>query len=132
MKLLGIDYGTKRVGLALSDESNTFALPLSVIDNSKKLIDDINEVVCEREITTVILGESKNFKGENNPIMRKILEFKQKLEDTLKLNVIFEPEFLTSHQAEQITGKNSMHDASAAALILQSYLDRMKNSGSNI
>ncbi len=127
---MGIDYGTKRVGIALSDGSNAFALPHKVLPNSKNsvtLLDEINEIVCEHEVKTIIVGESKDFKGEDNKVMEKIREFKATLENKFQMPVIFEPEFLTSHAAEQFQGKNDMHDASAAALILQSYLDRLKN-----
>ncbi|MDQ3077079.1 MAG: Holliday junction resolvase RuvX [bacterium] len=127
MKYMGIDYGTKRVGIALSDETNGFALPLKVIENTRKLFDEINTIVCDKEVTHIIVGESKDFKGEDNKVMDKIRSFKEDLENKFTLPVIFEPEFLTSHAAERFQGKNDMHDASAAALILQSYLDRIKN-----
>jgi putative Holliday junction resolvase len=127
MKFMGIDYGTKRVGIALSDESSTFALPHSVIENSKALIDKLNEIKCEHEVTAVILGESKNFKGEDNKVMGDIRKLKEQIENTLQIPVILEPEFLTSHQAERFQGKTDKLDSSAAALILQSYLDRLKN-----
>ena len=58
--------------------------------------------------------------------MKKIKTFKLQLEDLLKIPVRYEPEFMTSHQAEQFQGKHDMLDASAAALILQSYLDYKK------
>src|ERR1700734_3745618 len=101
MIFLGIDYGTKRVGVAVSDESGRVALPLSVIDHSN-LVGDIVRLVTERSIGTIILGESKNFSGVDKPVMADIREFKMKLEHQLKnvpgIAVIFEPEFLTSHQ----------------------------------
>ncbi len=125
---MGIDYGSKRVGIALSDETNKFALPHVVIPNSKRLIDDLNEIICEKKVTHVILGESKNYKGADNEIMADIKALKEKIENVLDMPVMYEPEFLTSHQAEQIQGKGGMLDASAAALILQSYLDRLANS----
>ncbi len=125
---MGIDYGTKRVGVALSDETNGFALPHKVLENTKSLFDEINTIVCDTEVTHIIVGESKDFKGEDNKVMEKIRAFKEELENKFTLPVIFEPEFLTSHAAERFQGKNDMHDASAAALILQSYLDRIKNS----
>jgi putative Holliday junction resolvase len=124
MRYMGIDYGTKRIGIALSDESNTFALPLKVLENSKKIIDDLNEIICEHSVTHVVMGESKNFKGEDNKVMADIRTLKEKIENNLKLPVILEPEFLTSHQAAHFQGQHDMLDASAAALILQSYLDR--------
>lgn len=127
MRYLGIDYGSKRVGVAVSDEEGKFALPKVVLQNTSKLLDELNTIICDNEISTVILGESKNFKGEDNTIMKDVREFKEKIENNLGKTVIFEPEFLTSHAAQRFQGKNDMHDASAAALILQSYLDRLQN-----
>lgn len=127
MRYMGIDYGSKRIGIAVSDENNTFALPHSVILNSKKeleVLEQINTIICDKEITHIIIGESKDFSGKENPIMKDIKIFKEALENRFAVPVIYEPEFLTSHHAEKFQGKNDMHDASAAALILQSYLDR--------
>jgi putative holliday junction resolvase len=126
MRYMGIDYGLKRVGVAVSDETGTFALPEKVLQNTPKLLDELNIIICDKNISTVILGESKNFKGQDNTIMPEIRAFKEKIENNLGKVVIFEPEFLTSHAAERFQGKNDLHDASAAALILQSYLDRGK------
>ena len=121
---MGIDYGTKRVGIAISDESQSFALPKVVLANDKKLISKIKEI-CEKEnVEKIILGESKNFKMEDNKVMTKISEFKKVLEVETRREVIFEPEFMTSAEAERIQGKNDMLDASAAALILKSYLEK--------
>ena len=127
MRYLGIDYGTKRVGTALSDEGGKFAMPHKVLQNTKTLLEDINNIICENEVEVVILGESKDFKGKDNKVMGKIRVFKDQIENNLGKKVIFEPEFLTSHQAESIQGKHDLLDASAAALILQSYLDRLAN-----
>ena len=124
---MGIDFGSKRVGVALSDESNAFALPYKVLKNSKTLLDELNDIICEKEVTHIVLGESKNFHGEDNVIMEKMRVFKTDIENKFQKPVIFEPEFLTSHQATQFQGKNDMLDASAAAIILQSYLARGKN-----
>jgi putative Holliday junction resolvase len=122
---MGIDFGTKRVGIAVSDSENKFAIPHSVIHNSKKLIDDVNTIICDNEVEIVVLGESKDFKGNDNKVMAKIRKFKEAIENELHKKVIFEPEFLTSHQAAHIQGKHDLLDASAAAIILQSYLDRL-------
>ena len=130
MRYMGIDYGSKRVGVALSDAGNTFALPHSVIPNPKNnttLIGTLNDIICHNEVGTVILGESKDFQGTDNKVMKDIRKFKEDIENSLSMNVILEPEFMTSQQAEHIQGKNDMHDASAAALILKSYLDRLNS-----
>jgi putative holliday junction resolvase len=136
-RILGIDYGTKRIGLALSDVGAQFAQPYSVIENSKatksKVITKIINIIKAEEVSEIVLGESKDFKGTDNKVMSAIRDFKKTLEDALALEsvpvvpVIFEPEFLTSHQAEYFQGKHDLLDASAAALILQSYLDRKNN-----
>jgi putative holliday junction resolvase len=123
-KYLGIDFGNKRVGIAVSDDGGKIAFPHSVIPNNEKLLEEIKEIIEKEKIEEIIMGESKNFKGEPNKIMASISEFKKELEGKTKLKVSLEPEFLTSVQAEQIQGKTDMHDASAAAIILQSFLDK--------
>jgi putative holliday junction resolvase len=127
MRLLGIDYGSKRIGIALSDESKTIATPKAVLVNGPKLIQEIKDICAKDNVIEIVLGDSKNFKGEPNKIMKKIEPFRRKLEEEIGLPVYMEQEFLTSFAAERFQGKNDMLDASAAALILQSYLDRMKN-----
>lgn len=131
MRYLGIDYGSKRIGLALSDESHDFSYPLQVLDNSKAVVNEIVEICVKNNIGEIIVGESLNFSQKPNEIMKEIIPFVKNLEEKLKIPVHMHPEFLTSAEAEQIQGKNEMHDASAAALILKSYLD-LKNNSSKI
>ena len=123
MRMLGIDYGSKRVGVAISDEKGDFAMPLKVIANSKKLLDEVVAIAKEYKTKEIVIGESKNYSGKPNPILAETLEFKKKLE-AKGYTVYMEPEFMTSVQAERFQGKTDMLDASAAALILQSYLDK--------
>lgn len=124
MKYLGIDFGSKRVGVAVSDENARLAFPFSVLENNQKLLEKIQDIIDKEKIERIVVGESYDFKGEPNKIMKEIEGFKKLLEEKTKIEVLFEPEFLTSREAEQIQGKNKMHDASAATIILQSYLDR--------
>ncbi|KKQ78043.1 MAG: hypothetical protein A3A96_02900 [Candidatus Zambryskibacteria bacterium RIFCSPLOWO2_01_FULL_39_39] len=124
MKYLGIDFGGKRVGLAVSDETNRLAFPHSVILNNENLLTEVVKIIKEENIGSIIIGESKDFKGEPNKIMVEIEKFKNKLAEKTKLKIYFEPEFMTSVQAKHIQGENDMHDASVAAIILQSYLDK--------
>ena len=125
MRILGIDYGSKRVGVAVSDPERKFALPVSVIENTPDLASEIEKIANENETTEIVLGESRNYKGEPNETLLDSMELKDDLESR-NLTVYFEPEFMTSIQAERIQGKNAKLDASAAAIILQSYLDRQK------
>jgi putative Holliday junction resolvase len=123
MKYIGIDYGKKRVGIAVSDENGRFALPREVLANDGKLVEKISILVKENDVTTIVVGDSKDYKGNDNLIMEKIAPFKKELE-AIGVEVIMEPEFMTSFAAQRFQGKNALHDASAAALILQSFLDR--------
>ncbi len=126
MKYIGIDYGSKRVGVAISDEGGTMAFPKVVISAGAQLVEKISELFKEEQVQSVVLGESKDFSGKDNPIMNDILSFKKALEERLNIDIILEPEFMTSREAEHIQGRGDMHDASAATLILQSYLDKQK------
>lgn len=127
MRILGIDYGKKRVGLAMTDENGEFALPLSVLNNDKDLVSSVKKICEENDVKIIVLGESKNFSGEENEIMKDVKSFIEKIKTMINLPVILEPEFLTSAEASQIQGKNKMNDASSASLILKSYLDKEKN-----
>lgn len=124
MRLLGIDYGTKRVGVALSDESGRFAFPYQVLENTKRLAEEIEAICVKEKVTRIVLGESRDYKQQPNPIMKEILKLRDELASRIGLAVELEPEFLTSAEAERLQGKNDMLDASAAALILKSYIDR--------
>jgi putative Holliday junction resolvase len=126
MRYLGIDYGEKRIGLALSDEQGDFSYPLSVIQNSEKLVQEISNLCKENNVSTIVIGESKNFNQEENPIMKSVKILKENLENETQLPVHLHPEFMTSLEAERLQGHNDMHDASAAAIILKSYLETKK------
>lgn len=123
MKLLGIDYGSKRVGIAFSDENGEFAIPKTVLNFSKNLLKEVIDLAKEKDIKEIVMGESKNYSGEANTILKESLKFKTELEKEGYI-VHLEPEFMTSANAERFQGKNDMIDASAAALILQSFLDK--------
>lgn len=123
--LIGIDYGKKRVGVAVSDSSERMAFPHAVWENweaLKKLL----ELHGSRGARAVIVGASRNLDGSDNPLMAEITAFGQKLE-AKGLKVFFEPEFFSSLEAQRGLGDQKLEDASAAAIILQSYLDKNKN-----
>ena len=127
MRYLGIDFGSKRVGIALSDESNTFAFPLMVLANSDTLLDDVIKVCRDNTVGEIVVGESKDFAQQENMIMKVVKPFVAALHEKLGIPVRLHPEFMTSLEAKQLQGKNDMLDASAAAIILKSYLDTYGN-----
>lgn len=132
MKYLGIDYGTKRIGVAQSDESGTIAFPLSVVDAGPGAVGAVAQLAKENRIEKIVMGESKNFNNQPNVVMGDIEQFKKSLAEATGLPVEYEPEFMTSAQALRQGqdkrgegGKSAENlDASAAALILQGYLDK--------
>ena len=107
-------------------------MPYGVVENNEHLIREIRELCVINNVGEVVVGDSKDFKGEDNTIMEEITPFVEKLREVLGVPVELHPEFMTSSQAERLQGKNDMLDASAAALILSSYLDLKKNREINV
>jgi len=130
-KYLGIDYGSKRVGLAFSDSEGILAFPKTVLKNDKMLLENIKNIYSREGVEGIVLGESIDSQGQPNYIMKKITPFKKQLEKGLNTLVYLEPEFMTSHHAaigeKKGEFKKNIIDASAAALILQRFLDKRNN-----
>ena len=124
MRFLGIDYGKKRVGLAVSDEKGCIAFPYDTLTNNKDLVNNIISV-CENEgIEVVVIGESKMLSGKDNPVTKDIEIFKDRLQNVVDLPIHMEPEFFTTQEAKRFQGKNKHTDSSAATFILQRFLER--------
>jgi RNase H-fold protein (predicted Holliday junction resolvase) len=115
------------VGIAITDDKGIMAFPKAVLPNDNFLFTEIKNMVEGHKIEKIIIGESKDYKMVDNPIMSKIKAFKDELERGLGIVVIYEPEILSSHQASHFQGKTDMTDAAAASIILQSYIDRTNN-----
>jgi putative Holliday junction resolvase len=131
-RVLGIDFGEKRLGLALSDESRTLASPLAVYER-KDLQSDLrflSDLILRYQIT--VLGLPLNMDGSLGPKAQQVLEFKRALEESLKLPVHTFDERLTTAEAERALLEANMsrrkrkakRDALAAVLILQGYLQQ--------
>lgn len=121
---MGIDYGEKRVGIAVSDEGGKMAFPLDVLSNDKRLLQRIKQACKSEKIKQIVIGASKDLAGKDNPIFRDAKEFSKKLSTSIKLPIYWEPEFYTTKEAQRLQGKHGMLDASAAAIILKSFLDK--------
>lgn len=136
MRHLGIDYGSKRVGIAVSDKDGKIAFPYKIVKNDMGLLDTIHNICGEEDISAIIIGESTDLSGKPNKIMGSIEELKHNLEAELELPVYLQKEFMTTVEArgregkeqnnarKTSKGKSTSVDASAAALILQRYLDK--------
>lgn len=130
MRLLGIDYGSKRLGVAFGDTGTRIAIPRTTIPNNGKLFSFL-EKLCQTEgVGGVVIGLPLGMEGHETAQTQKTQIFGKRLSRALALPVYFSDERLTTKfvNAEIREGKTRRDrvDASAAALILQGYLDRLR------
>lgn len=123
MRYLGIDYGSKRIGVALSDPSGRMAFPKCVVQNAKTTMDDLLTMIKQEGVGAIVAGESRDKNGFENLIMQEARPFCDALAQTAGIPIYYRLESYTSVQAAKIQGDNAMNDASAASIILQTYLD---------
>jgi putative Holliday junction resolvase len=132
-RILGIDYGEVRVGISLSDLTQTIAKPFRTINynNLNHLLTQLKEIITENEVDKLVVGIPYNMKGENTKQTLKVKEFISFLESNLSYDIALIDERLSSVEAEKImhkmnikTGHNKGKiDKIAASVILQEYLD---------
>ncbi len=144
-RFLGIDYGTKRIGLAISDENNRLAFPKEIILNDANTFKKIGEILKKENAGEIVVGESVDFSGKLNTLSARIEIFILELQEKFSLPIHKQKEFLTSVEARRSGSskkpnwsqahsrikqiKSGRADAGAAALILQRYLDKMNKRG---
>jgi putative Holliday junction resolvase len=121
MKYLGIDYGSKKVGFANSDDEGKFAFPLMIAPNDKNLLKDTVELIREMKITNVVIGESVDAQGKRNPIAKEARLFSMDIEKAIDVQIAFEKEWYSTVEARKQPGKGGDHevDDQAAAIVLQ-------------
>jgi len=141
VRFLGIDYGTKRIGVAISDENGTLAFPKEIVLNDLNTFKRIGEIIKEEKVAEIVVGESVDFSGQLNALSARIDVFILELKEKFDLSIHKQKEFLTSIEARKSKDtkkdfnqaqshsrvkqiKSGRIDASAAALILQRYLDK--------
>ena len=139
-RYLGVDYGERRIGVALSDPSATIAQPLPTLPRRKgkrppvaKLI----AIIAEHDVAGIVVGLPLSLDGEENEWTREVRAFGEKLGTRVDRPVAFIDERMTSVSAERAVRsiglprrereRKERIDAAAAVLILQSYLDRLRN-----
>ncbi len=132
-RIMAIDYGTKRIGLALTDPLLTFAYPFKTLPNDSSFFNELRKIINEQNILKIILGYPLKESGESSSITEEVLKFKKKLENAFKLEVVLKDERYTSSIAKEIINKTvtkkskrrdkGLIDKSSAAIILQDYLD---------
>ncbi len=137
-KALGIDFGLKRIGLSLSDDTQTIAFPFKYILNEslKKAVSELKEIIDEENIGLVVIGMPIGLKGKQTEISVKIEEFIYKLKEKIdeRITVAVYDERFSSVQAQKSLIEQNIKrkkrkekiDSVASTFILQSYLDRQK------
>ena len=133
-RVLGIDYGDSRVGLALSDPMKIIAKPFKTLDNNIDLLFNLKTVINNNDVTQLVVGYPLNMKGEITPQTKKVDDFIFLLESKFDFPVIRIDERLSSVSAINSlinqgikTGHNkSKIDDTSAAIILQEFLDQGK------
>ncbi len=135
MKYLGLDLGTKTLGLALSDPLGMIASSYKILRHNEdydSLLPMLKEEIDKNQVGALVLGLPKNMNNSIGERGEIALEFQKKLETELKLPVYMQDERLTTKQAESLLISNDTSrkkrkkviDSLAATIILQSYLDR--------
>ena len=124
MRRMGIDFGSKNIGLALTDESGAMAFPHGVIRNDKKALAVVVSLIKEKDVKEVVIGHSLGYTGVANKIHTAVESFMQDLTLAVGLPIHLEPEQYSTQQAIRIQGKNDQTDAAAAAIILDSFITK--------
>lgn len=135
MRTLGIDYGRRRIGLALSDETRTLASPLPTYTRTrseKQDLDALASLIERHGVTSVVVGLPLNMDGTRGEMAREVETFADRLRDRTSLPVDLFDERLSSDEAERVLleadlsrqRRRKLRDGLAAVVILQGYLDR--------
>ncbi len=134
-RFMSLDYGRKRIGIALSDPLKTFAYTFTTITNNENKFLELEKIIKEKFVIKIILGIPNENKVSSNSVVDEIRKFKSELEIKFNLMVLLWDETYTSviaqqHIIQSVKGKmkrrdKSLLDMSAAAIILQEYLDSL-------
>jgi putative Holliday junction resolvase len=133
MRILALDHGTKRIGVAISDETKTIAQPLEYIpaEPFADFLTRLKQLLVEKEVDLVLIGLPRNMDGTYGPAAQKVQAFVAVLRGAITIPIKMWDERLTSSQANRILIQGGVRrdkrkekvDKMAAAILLQSYLD---------
>ena len=139
MRIMGLDYGTKTVGVAISDEMMITAQPVETIvreraNKLRKTYQRIEELISQNDVDKIVIGKPLNMNGTEGEMVQLMREFSQELSRRTGLEIIEVDERLTTSEADRIlketgvaiSGRKEHIDKMAAAIILQTYLDMNK------
>jgi putative Holliday junction resolvase len=133
MRILAVDHGEKRIGLALSDPTHTIASPLQVIKHTTRLMDaaHVANLASENEVGLIIIGQSFDEQGEPNLASRRAANFAKVLQEQTSVPIELVDESFSTQDARSTViemgvsrrKRRGHHDALAAVMILRSYIE---------
>jgi putative Holliday junction resolvase len=123
MRHLGIDFGAKRIGIAISDETGGFAFPKETIANDAQALDSVLSIIAKEKITAVVVGDARAANGADNPVTFEADRFAEALEEKIRIPMHRAWEAWSSVEAGRFAPKGVHDDSAAAAIILQRFLD---------
>jgi putative holliday junction resolvase len=133
MRILSIDHGTKRMGIAISDELGVIAQPLEFIPAEPfgNFLERLKEIIRDKQVEQMVVGMPRNMDGSYGPAALKVREFVTVLKESIAMPITLWDERLTSAQANRFLVQANVRrekrkekvDQTAAAILLQSYLD---------
>jgi putative holliday junction resolvase len=136
--VLGVDYGEKRIGLALSDATGLLASPWKRLDHDanlgaavRRLADEVRALLADEGLDAIVIGLPRRLNGEPTDQTARVQKFAQLLAAEVTVPISLQDERLTSHEADELLARRERDwrrrkdhlDAMAAALILQDFLD---------
>jgi putative Holliday junction resolvase len=133
MRILALDHGTRRIGVAVSDETKTIAQPLEYIpaEPFAAFLDRLKAILVEKEVDCILLGMPRNMDGSYGPAAQKVEIFAAALKTAITVPIKLWDERLTTVMANRILVQGNVRrdkrkekvDKMAAAILLQGYLD---------
>ncbi|MBI4425992.1 MAG: Holliday junction resolvase RuvX [Candidatus Kerfeldbacteria bacterium] len=127
-RILGLDYGDKRVGVAISDEAgyHVFTRPALINRGKRALFSELDQLIQAEGVERIVVGLPLTLRGERGPQATAIQSIMCELEEALSLPVDFEDERMTTAYAARFRQSSADPDSIAAAAILESYLERRR------
>lgn len=132
MKCLGMDLGSKTLGLATSDKIGLIASPYKTLryDDMESLVSEVTNLITELKIEVLVLGYPKNMNNSTGESVERVMRFKSMLEESTKMNIVLIDERLSTVEAEKYlleedksrSNRKKIIDAVAASIILDTYL----------
>lgn len=138
-RILGLDWGKKLIGLAISDELKISAQPFVVLEFNDKILKELKKICKEKNVEKIVIGLPMTLKGEIGKQAKEVLDFSKKCRKEVKIPIIFEDERFSSRIIRELFKKQKVNkkrqkkikNIIEAQVILQSYLERLKQNENN-